>query len=59
MGFTTTKHNRTIYRDFYKPTVETVYLLRQVYDITLSFSNESITEDIYNKIGDAIQLHGK
>ena len=35
---------------------ETIYLLRQVNDFTLACYNESATNDIYDKIGDALQL---
>ena len=56
IGFTTTTYYRTIYRSIYKPAVETIYILRQVDDFSLPWSNESVAEDIYTKIGDAIQI---
>ena len=43
MGFTKNTHDRTIYRDVYKTTVETIYLIRQVGDFSLAFSNEYIS----------------
>ena len=49
MGFTTTNHDRNIYRDIYKPTVETIYLLRQVDESALESFNESFAEDIKKK----------
>ena len=38
------------------PTGETIYLLRQVDDFTLSCSNESVSADIYNQIGGTLQI---
>ena len=55
-GFTTTTHDRTICRDLYNPTGETIYLIRQVGEFSLAFSNEYISWGIYNQIGGALQL---
>ena len=51
MGLTNTTHDRTIFRAVYKPTGETIYLIRQVDDFLLSYYNESISKDIYVQIG--------
>ena len=51
MCFTTTTHDITIYRAVYKPNLETIYLLRQVGDFALAFSNKYFANDIYNQIG--------
>ena len=59
MGFTTTTHDRTIYKAVYKHTGETIYLLRQVDDFAIACSNESVANDIYNQICDALQLPGE
>ena len=59
IGFTTTTNDRTIYRDFYKPTEETICLLRNVDYFSLACSNESVAKDIYNKIWDDIQITGE
>ena len=56
MVFTTTTHYCTIYIAVYKPTGETIYLIRQVDDFTLACSDEYITKDIYNQIGDDLQI---
>ena len=59
MGFTTTTHDRNIYRDVYKPNIDTIYIIRQVYDFSLTCSNEYVAKDIYNQIWDAIQIPSK
>ena len=56
MVFSTNIHDRPIYRAVYKITGETIYLIIQVDDFALYFSNESVTKDIYNQIGGDIQL---
>ena len=59
MGFTTTTHDRNMYLDIYKYTGDTIYLLIKVDDFALACSNESFTNDIYDQIGDALQLPGE
>ena len=54
MGFTTSTHYITIYIYVYKPTGETIYLLRQVDDLAIASYNEYIAKDIYNQIWDAL-----
>ena len=58
MGFTNTTHNRTIHIDLYKPTGETIYLIGQGDDFAPTCSNESVSEDIYNKIWDSLRFPG-
>ena len=59
MFFTTTTHNLTIYISFYKPTGDTIYTLWQVDDFSLAYFNESAAKDVYDQIGDALQLPGE
>ena len=59
MGFTNTTHDRTIYIAVYKLTGENIYIIIQLYNFELSCSNEYSAKDIYDKIGDALQLPGK
>ena len=50
---------RITLRYLYKPNGETIYLIRQVDDSTLSCSNEYVANEIYNQIGDALQIPGE
>ena len=59
IGFTTNTHDRTVYKDVYKTNVEIIYLIRQVYYFALVYSNESVAQDMYNKIAYALQITGK
>ena len=56
VGFTTTTDDRNIYKDVYNTNVETIYLLRQVDEFSISCSNKSVVEGIYDQIGGALQL---
>ena len=56
MGFNNTTHDRTIYRSFYKPNRETIYLLIKVDDFAIACYNEYLSKDIYNQIGVTLQL---
>merc|ERR1712115_22364 len=54
LNFTTTSHDKTIYRTTYKGHL--ILLLRQVDDFALSCTNKDIARDIFSVIGSALQL---
>jgi hypothetical protein len=58
IGFTSTTHDKTIYRKEYKgPDGKSsmIYMLRQVDDFALACEEESVAKDIFDKIGRALQ----
>jgi hypothetical protein len=54
LKFTTTTHDRTIYRTVYKG--HKILLLRQVDDFAIASPSETIATEIYDIIGSALQL---
>ena len=59
MGFTSTTLDINMYRSVYKPTRETIYLIRKFDEFALAYSNESVANYVYDQIGDALQLPGE